>query len=568
LYCGANLVARQGHPVISAALDRALKAFACLSAALTLAACASGNTFTPPPQAAPQTAAPVVPDSQLVLSASVPYAELREAARAKLPPTLPVNGQKPLVCAQVPYAAGGSVTLKDKCADVPYCDLKGCGTRRQCSKLPQIIPPSVGFQQSCANSVWTANLHPDGPMTLQKSGDALLVEQPVRIEGQATVGGDLAGLMKKGGGRNFAARLVPGALIRVDMDSNWCPILQVTPTERWVSEAKVETFSRTCTTINLGPLGQHPVCAGPANLDLTAVAKLSVKDAQKGLIKTVNEALACDKVRSQIGAVWKTTAIALPETAGQKLYLNLIPSSASLAGLTLGEDQLKLVARLSVHTQISTTPVATTSLPLPPLGRSTDTDGALDLNIEANAPYSVLKSAIGAQLIGQTFKAAAPGGESQVQVLDFDLYPSGEALTVGLKVHGRLPGRAVDETGWVYLTGRPEMSADGRTLNIAGLKFAVVLGNPFLKLVVSLFNAPIMAALNANAHFDLNPAMTQAAHQISTGIANAHLNGVTLEAGPPQLSLKRVSVARDGVVAHLNLQMPLSARLSRSLAMQ
>ncbi len=533
---------------------------ALIAALATLSACAS---YAPPEHVAPVAHAPEITDSQIMLSASIPLSELREAL-VRLPPDIPAKGTAKLVCTPLPHAEGGGVVMQDTCADVPYCDAKGCGSTRKCVKTPRLVPPSVSLQPSCANYDYSVVIHPDGPPVVSRNGDKLHVEQPLRIEGTGAFSGDLALVLPRDT-KHFEVRLAPGADLGFDVSTDWCPAVDLTPTQKWVTSAKVLVLPQSCTTIDLGRLGKHPVCVGPADLDLTGVANANMKGVQDQIGKAIRIALACDKVRGQLESVWKTTPVPLPDLAGAKAWLNLTPHSASLARLRVDDQGVHLSARLGVRTEVSTVPAAPESLALPSLTRLNPDAGGLDLNLRAEASYVTLKAALSQLVVGQTAEAVTPAGRLSARIIDFDLYPTRTSMTVGVKIRTRLPGKLLDDEGWIYLTGEPQVGPDGQTLKIGALRLALVVRNPGVLVLTTLFSGPVIAVLNANANYDLTDTLNKASDQMVAGINATHINGVSLNAGRPAITLKRVAADRDGVLADASIRLPLTATLGHSL---
>jgi len=529
---------------------------------LALSSCAS---TAPPPNIAPTTPVAAAADSEIELSALIPYSELRAALAAKTAQPIPVKGVNPLICQSAPYAEGGSVGLEERCADTPYCDGKSCGTRRQCVKLPKVAPPHVGFRPLCAAYDWSAVITAEGPPVVGRSADRLHIEQPVKIDGAGQVTGELSGLVPVRNTR-FQAHLSPGVDLGFDIGPDWCPAVSVTTTQHWVTSAKVEVLPRTCREIDLGPLGKHPFCTDPASLDLTGFANAKTADIQTQLQKAVGNALACDVVRTQLAAIWKTTAISLPETAGQKAYLNLTPRSAQLARLSVDDQGLRITARLGVRTEVSPVPIASTPITLPNLSRLPDSGGGVDLNLRATAPYHVLKQAISASVVGMSFSAPATGGAASAQIIDFDLYPTGRSLTVGVKLKARLPGRVLDDTGWVYLTAEPTLAPSGKRLQLSRLRLAIVSNDPKLKVLATLFSPPIILALNSRASFDLTDTLNKASDQMVEALNGVKISGVALSAGRPEITVKDVSADQGGVLADANIRLTLSATITRAIA--
>ena len=502
-----------------------------------LAACAEGPGFKAPEEAAPAKPPPPAPESRVMLEAQARFSTLSQAIGEHLPQRTPLSGTGSLVCANV----------------------------------PSLIPFNLQGQKQCANYSWQAYLTPEGPAQISRVGDALKVEQPVRIDGSGGLSGDLAKALSLNA-RTFQAHLAPGAVVKVSLDQNWCPVLDITPTERWITAASVEVLAKTCVNLNLGPFGKKPICVGPANLDLTGPANLALKNTQNSLISTLRSQASCDKVRSQVAGVWKTQSIPLgplPGAAsGAVAYINVVPTSARLSQLFVGEDRIRLIADVSARVAVETHPIAVTAVPLPPLGQALDQPGGLDLSIQAIAPYATLKGALATALIGQTLESATPAGKASARIMDAALYPSGQGLAIGVQVAARLPGKVLDDTGWIYLTGKPVALADGRTLKVVDLKDSAVLHNTALKTVILLFNGQILDQLNRHAEFDLTDVLQKGADQISDGLSKARITGLSIAAGKPVLKLTDVAVGPEGVYATASIRMPLSVEVSSAIVPQ
>ena len=234
--------------------------------------------------------------------------------------------------------------------------------------------------------------------------------------------------------------------------------------------------------------------------------------------------------------------------------------------MIVDQNQVRIIAQMAVRTALSPTPGPATPLPLPPLGRAGGPDGGLDLDIQTAVSFSVLKSALTSAMVGKTFTEHSLAGDAVVRIDDADIYPSEGHVAVGLKVAARLPGKVLNGSGWIYLRGRPVALGDGKSLRIEDLDYAVSLDNAFIRLVVATFHGPILAELNQHASFDLTDGIAAAAAQISSGINNANLAGVTLSAERPSIALKGVSLSADSLLANAQVRVPLSIQLVKGVA--
>ncbi len=503
-----------------------LSAWLSLALCATLAGCASTPSFQAPTEGATIATGPATPDSHITLQADIPFSEISAAIAAHLPPQSPLSGNGNLTCARIPSL-------------IPF-DLKG--------------------KETCAAYSWTATLTPEGPASITRQDDALRLEQPVRIDGRGGLSGDLAKLLALNS-KPFSAHIAPGALARLSLDQNWCPQLSVTPTERWVTSASVEVIGKTCVDLNLGPFGKKPICVGPANLDLTGPANLALKSTQANLIKTLQAQTSCEKVRAPLQSVWKTAAIPLGQAMGQTAFLNITPVSAQVSQLLNEEDRVRVIANVTAKITVEPSPIPVQSLPLPALGRAVDQPGGVELNVQLLAPYAPMRAALKAALVGQSFQNLA----ASAKVRDATLYASGDALVIGLQLDLKTPGKVLNDTGWIYLIGRPSVGPDGRSLSVLELKDAAVLNNKALKAALILLNGPILAEVRKQSQFDLSASLDKASDGVAQALASAHPPGLNVKAGRAQITLQSLSLSQAGVAAVAHVSMPLSVTVTRSV---
>ncbi|TGV62239.1 DUF4403 family protein, partial [Mesorhizobium sp. M00.F.Ca.ET.158.01.1.1] len=93
--------------------------------------------------------------------------------------------------------------------------------------------------------------------------------------------------------------------------------------------------------------------------------------------------------------------------------------------------------------------------------------------------YGLLLAELSKNLKGRDFQQQTPAGAIDVKIDDVDLYPSAGSVVVGLKVRAKLPGKFLNTTGWVYLSGLPRVERTGTAISISELHFATVLDNAF-----------------------------------------------------------------------------------------
>ena len=453
---------------------------------LFLASCNDKTLFTPPERGASNVPAPPVADSVVTLVASLPYATLANIAEKTLPQSLPIGGDGRIACIGVPYVNAGHVEWNQKCV---------LGV---CTKVPEVFGPSIGTHDQCADYHWHADINKDGAAQISRDGTALRLSQGIHVTGQAGVGGDLAGLLSLHG-KNIDVHATPRLNLSATLDKQWCPVVTAAPVGSWVDAASVEIVGRNCLGIDLGPLGHPEICAGPINLGIANELNHEFDKHRDDIQKGAQNAIPCDSVKPKIAGQWRPFSIKIERDKLQPLYLNIQPKSAAFSGVVPEDDRLRVAVRVGAQTALETNPVDTAVLPLPPLDPLNSDQGSLLVNLQAIAPYELLKQQLRQVLAQKTFQKDIPAGKLEVRILDVDIYPSKDSLALSIRIDAKTPGNWLDTKGWVYLSGRPTVVKDGKAIRLQDIQFANVVDSAFWSAAEILFQDEILKAINAHS---------------------------------------------------------------------
>jgi hypothetical protein len=517
-----------------------------------LSACDDKVLFTPPERDAANAPAPAVADTVVTLVASLPYATLARIAGEKLPKSSPIGGNGHIACVGVPYFIGGHTEWNEKCV---------LGV---CTKVPEVFGPSIGTHEKCADYDWHADIDKDGSAQISRDGPALRLSQGIHVTGQAGVGGDLAGLLSLNG-KNIDIHATPRINLSATLDKQWCPVVTAQPVGSWVDDASVEVVGKNCLGFDFGPLGHPEICAGPINLEIANELNHEFDKHRDDLQKGAQNAIPCDSVKPKIAGQWHPFSIKIERDKLPPLYLNIQPKSAAFSGIVPEDDRLRVAVRVGAQTILETTPIDTAVLPLPPLDPLTADKGNLKINVQAVAPYSILKQQLRRALADKTFRKDLPAGKVEVRVLDVDVYPSKDSLALGLKIDAKTPASWFDTGGWVYLSGKPTVVKDGKAVKVENIRFASVVDSAFWSTAEVVFQDEILKAIDAHATIDLSAEIDKVANEITQAIAKADVHGLQIKAGTPDISLDAVYVAASDLFVVAKLAMPVDAEATEAI---
>jgi hypothetical protein len=529
-------------------MRRTALAICALSSLSVLSGCGDTPLFSAPERGGSKISETPIADSVVSLVANVPYSVLATIANAKIPLTTRLSGDGHIGCVDVPYVNPGRTWWGRQCF---------VGV---CTNVPQVAGPSIGTSSQCADYHWYADIAKEGSTSISRDGNFIRLAQGVHITGRAGVGGTLASILSLSG-KDIGIQLSPRVNVAADLDKDWCPIVTVVPIGTWVDSATVEVVGKTCQGIDLGALGHPEICAGPINLGLAGVLNQQLDDHLDDLQEEASKAIACDAVKPKLAPQWHAYSIKVERGDQPALYLNIYPKSASFSGLVPGEDRLQVAVRIGAQTILTDTPADPKVEPLPPLEKIEAGQGGLEINLQAVAPYPLLKEQL-RTFVGQDFKKTTPAGEIDVRIDDVDIYPTKDSLALGIKVDARLPGSWFDSKGWVYLIGRPAVINGGRAVTIEDLRFASVVDNNFWKAAATVFEDDILKTLNSKSTFDLGEEIDKASQDVLKAVEQAQIQGLKIKAGAPTISLHSVFVSDPNLVAVAKMTMPLEAEVT------
>ncbi|MET4279344.1 MULTISPECIES: DUF4403 family protein [unclassified Bradyrhizobium] len=531
---------------------------------IVLAGCGDKTLFQAPPHGGDTLPPPTVSDSKLTLVATIPYSALVHAAEAKIPASVPIGGDGHVACLDLPYVNPGHVGSHRACTQVPYVDFRGAGMQEQCINVPDITGPSIGMKNQCADYHWNADINKDGPVRIANSGTDLHVEQNIHVTGKAGLGGDLAGALSLSG-KNFDSKVKASMNLSVDLDNRWCPQIKVTPIGRWVDSASVEVAGKNCVGFDLGALGHPEVCAGPVNLGLADALNNEFDRHRDDIQRSAQSILPCDTLRAKVEEHWHPFSIKIDRSGAAPLFLNIEPKSAGFSGLIAEQNSLRMVVRVDAKTVVGASEIAQAASVLPQLEKVAAKEGTFDINLQAVAPYEFLKNELATQLKGKTFEQESSSSRIEVRIDDLDLYPSNGSLAVGLKVNAKLPGRWLNTAGWVYISGKPTPTEDGKAITVEGINFATVVDNEFWSVAQTLFETQILSSLKEHSKIDLSKQIDAAASEVTGAIAKANVPGLKISATPSLIKLSSVAMATDSLIATARLSMNADVELTDAL---
>jgi hypothetical protein len=220
------------------------------------------------------------------------------------------------------------------------------------------------------------------------------------------------------------------------------------------------------------------------------------------------------------------------------LYVNFEPQSAGFSGVHVSDSAAQLALSLGARVSVSDTASDAPAPPLPSWRPVPLKDGALQLSIPLRISYEGLESRL-ASLTGKTVTLKTAAGVATLVADEITVYPAGERIAVGAHVHAQLPGHLLSTRGWLYVTARPVVSPDGRSVCLADISYSRILDSQLANLLTVMLDSEIRGRLTSAGQFDLSPTLAKAKQLLSQGLAE-HTPLIAVDLGESNLRLGRI----------------------------
>ncbi len=350
--------------------------------------------------------------------------------------------------------------------------------------------------------------------------NVLRLTLPIELKGSVGFKGDGAkvlSLTKK----NLRAGIELYIDTKIDLTKDWCPVLNIDYDYEWLSEPKLELADDLWVNLK-------------APLDIVNMLKKSdIKD-------TIKSAIDCDKIKGVIESKLGPVALKLTEDKDKysevlkgigDYYFNAKLKSIETTGLRLNNGNLSLGITASINTFVSENEIKSEDFELPPLILVDKAPiNYLAATLPAIASYEELEKLVNKESVIKMINEEMI--DEIVKVNKFELYPTGDALTVkaNLTVRSkenkflafldRFPilGGLFDTSGDVYLTSKP-IFVDNE-LRLDNVNFALNVDSEIYPLLGTTFKSLIISIIESEVKYDFSDYLLQAEKTIPILVAD------------------------------------------------
>jgi hypothetical protein len=358
-----------------------------------------------------------------------------------------------------------------------------------------------------------------GPLSFTAGpGNSIRIAMPLKVTGHGGFRGSGAKLLRLDAKR-FEATSDAYADVSIGLTPDWCPSVQV--------------------KVGYSNLDARLEIVSGAWISVSSLIESSVRDQLRRLGERAADALKCEDLRKTMESAWVSRSFPLPLPGDSRaLHVNLEPVSVGFSGVHVTAAGAQLQLSVGARVSVSDTALDVAARPLPRWQPVPLKQAGLQLTVPLRISYEGLESRL-ASLTGKALSLATPAGDATLIADQIVVYPAGERIAVGAHVHAQLPGRMLSTRGWLYVTARPVVSPDGRSVRFADISYSRLLDSRIANVLTVMLDSQIRDRLTSAGQFDLSPTIAKAKELLAHGLAE-HNKQVSLDMGEPSLRIGRI----------------------------
>lgn len=332
-----------------------------------------------------------------------------------------------------------------------------------------------------------------GNISFQSIGNnTLRITIPLDVKGTVGFKGDgarLLGLNKK----NVKTKVDFYIDTKIGFNNQWCPLVNAKINHTWVSDPKIEI-------------------AGGVWLNLRLPASLALNTIENDIEKDIATKIDCTPLQNEIKKWIKPSSFQLTNFSDQ-LYVNIDPKNFYLSDLLVTASDLNIKFASKLVLGVSTKKLFdNASSTLPPLEKYAFKENLIALTVPLSIEYKALEDHINTILKDKELKYEK--NKTKIKVNEFEMYPSGEALTIGIDLSAKLPGKLFSTKGKIYLTAKPHI--ENKEFELQNISFSTQLDNKIYPLIGAVFKNKLIDYIYTNTKRDLKKEFHKAETIIET----------------------------------------------------
>lgn len=324
------------------------------------------------------------------------------------------------------------------------------------------------------------------------SENTIRIAVPMSIDANIGFEGDLAkiGLVEK---KNIKADVSVELDVNINFQNDWCPIIKSKVDLNWSSGPKFEI-------------------AGGIWLDFNFLANLTNPIFEKQLKDSLATIIDCDAFKKQVNNFVKPSSVALQDKL-DGTYVNILPETIYAPVVSFDNEKIYINLATKIKIDVSNEPVKISDFKLPPLTpQPGDFYNKIIVSVPLKLKYSFIEDQLNANTpalniaINKQIKMTSNSLiklVDKVTLSDFDIYPSGDNIAVGIKLDFKSTNSLLSTEGNVYLSSQIAIS-ENNVVTLKNAKLTTELDSDIYNTVVALASDIISAQLEKSFSYDLS----------------------------------------------------------------
>lgn len=367
----------------------------------------------------------------------------------------------------------------------------------------------------------------DGDLELIERNGNLQVRFPVRfrfdVEG---VDGLVDGMQQR-----VTGAIEVRAIVVPTLQRDWDFVVDLEPNFRWTERAHTNILG--------------------IDFDFADQLRPEVQKALNGIRPQIRRLLQSANIRQTVARVWRQLQQPQRLATNPSVWLLVSPERVLFSGFEIRNEAIggRVALVVNAETRAGGRPDAVEPSNLPNLGPMEETMAqGFDLSIPVTINYGLIARALEGAQLGDRIAEAVDPEQTSLALSGFEVYPSGEALTIGFDFAATTPGGVGNSQGRAYVSAVPRVNWDRKTLRLTQMQFASVANNAVVNAATFVIGQrPIMELAEQSAWISFSNEFDGAMEAVNSALTQDLGEGARSVGNLQTSSVRDLSFTEEGV---------------------
>jgi len=296
-------------------------------------------------------------------------------------------------------------------------------------------------------------------------------------------------------------------------------------------------------------------------LDIKQKIERPIKKAlDKALQKQQSKMAADNRFRKRVEEFWLTLQQPRKLKGPFSLWLKTNPQALNLSAIQINSEaiQVAMSLRTTLSTSTNDTPNSQ-AIPLPLLVNRSVESSAISLSLPLALPYTDLANSLQKRLSNRPLEFKQ--GKTSISVKSIEIYPNNDRLVLAAKV--KLNGLAdlLSSDGEIYISGKPVIDNQNKTLTLADVAFSRQLDSAFWNTATSILHKQLLSGLQNALVYDFSNSYNTMQQSINQQLQAQHGKKLKLNGQLYDLTIQNIQPDLDELRLILEAQAEINVEL-------